>query len=162
MDLGGAYYNTKDQVSKLETLLQKLPELDSPSQPTPKRQRPSRARRLPEAQVQELIEGYKSGSTVYELAAQFKIGRNTVCRILHRHEVPVRRRGLSAEETAEAIRLYHQGWSPPRIGQQMGVNAVTVRRRLRESAISLRDDRKETRLKQVTGNDHRRDPQTQW
>lgn len=132
MEVEGTYYNPKDQVRALLELQQKLPDLTEPAAETAKRLRPGRARRLSEAQVQELIEGYKSGSTVYELADRFSIGRNTVCRILHRHEVPMRRQGLSAEQTAEAVRLHEQGWSPPRIGRRMGVDAVTVRRRLHD------------------------------
>ncbi|GAB3474063.1 terminase gpP N-terminus-related DNA-binding protein [Amycolatopsis cihanbeyliensis] len=139
MDLGGAYYNPKDQVSALETLRRKLPDLDTPPQPTPKRPRPGRARHLDDAHIQQLIAGYLSGSTVYELAEQFKIGRNTVCRILRRHHVPMRRRGLTPEQVTEAVQLYHQGWTPPRIGQRMGVDAVTIRRRLREHGLTIRN-----------------------
>ena len=48
----------------------KLPDLATPSQPTPKRAKPGRTRRLPDDQVQQLIEGYQSGATVYELGDQ--------------------------------------------------------------------------------------------
>lgn len=109
-----------------------------PAQPLPRQDRSSRARRLDDAQVQRLMEGYQSGATVYELADQFEIGRNTVCRILRRHQVPMRRRGLSATQTAEAIQLYLHGCAPPRIGQRMGVDAATARRRLRENGITTR------------------------
>ncbi|MEU0845691.1 hypothetical protein ABZ370_40420 [Streptomyces sp. NPDC005962] len=63
----------------------KLRDLDEPPQPTPKRAKPGRTRRLPDAQVQQLIADYKSGSTVYELGDQFGIERRTVSAILHRH-----------------------------------------------------------------------------
>jgi transposase-like protein len=45
----------------------------------------------------------------------------------------------------ETIRLYHEGWSPPQIGQRMGVDAVTVRRRLREHRISIPNTQEQTR-----------------
>jgi hypothetical protein len=86
--------------------------------------------------VHQLIEGYQSGATVYKLAAQFGIGRNTACRILHRHHVPMRRSGLSPDQITEATRLHDQEWSPPQIAHRMGVDAATVRRRLHERGIT--------------------------
>lgn len=139
MEVGGAYSNTKAQVSALETLRTKLPGLAAPPQPTPKRAKPGRTRRLPDAQVQQLIEGYKSGATVYELGDQFGIERRTVSAILHRHGVPMRRRGLSEEQIDDAVRLYNQGWSLARIAARMGVAAGTVRERLHERGVTMRD-----------------------
>ena len=139
MEVGGAYSNTKDQVDALETLRQKLPDLEVPARPTPKRRRPRRARQLDDDQVQRLIGDYKSGATVYELGERFGIERRTVSAILHRHGVAMRRRGLSAEQIDDAVRLYNQGWSLARIGNRMDVDAETVRKRLHERGVTLRD-----------------------
>ncbi|WP_460959054.1 hypothetical protein [Parasphingorhabdus pacifica] len=139
MEVGGTYSNTKDQVSALETLRTKLPDLPEPPQPTPKRTKPGRTRRLTDDQVQQLIEGYKSGATVYELGDQFGIERRTVSAILHRHGVPMRRRGLPEEQIDDAIRLYNQGWSLARIAARMDVAAGTVRQRLHERGVTMRD-----------------------
>ena len=87
MEVGGAYSNTKDQVSTLEALRQKLSHLEEPLRVRPKRQRPNRAKHLDAEQVQQPIEGYRAGATVYDLAAEFGIGRNTVCRLLHRQDI---------------------------------------------------------------------------
>ena len=116
MDLGGAYYNPKDQVRALEQLREKLPTLDSP-EPMPIRQgRPQRARQLGDEQVQQLIACYQSGSTVYDLGDRFGIERRTVSNTLQRHGVPMRRRGLSSEQVDDAIHLYKLGWSLERVG----------------------------------------------
>ena len=56
-----------------------------------------RARQLDADQIQELIAGYQAGATVYELGARFGLERRTVSNILHRHDIPMRRRGLSAD-----------------------------------------------------------------
>jgi transposase len=104
-----AYYNPKDQVKALEQLREKLPSLDTLLPTTAKRDRPRRARQLSAEQIQELIASYQSGSTVYELGAQFGIERRTVSTILHRHGVPMRRRGLSPEQVDHAIHLYNLG-----------------------------------------------------
>ncbi|MBB5153652.1 hypothetical protein [Saccharopolyspora phatthalungensis] len=89
--------------------------------------------------MQQLIEGYKSGATVYELGDQFGIERRTVSAILHRHGVPMRRRGLSEEQIDDAVRLYNQGWSLARIAARMDVAAGTVRQRLHERDVPIRD-----------------------
>jgi hypothetical protein len=134
-----AYYNPKAQVKALEQLREKLPNLDT-LLPTPApRDRPRRARRLGTDQIQELITGYQSGSTVYELSAQFDIERRTVSDILHRHGVPMRRRGLSPDQVDHAIHLYNLGWSLARVGQHLGVNHTTVLTTLREHGIPTRD-----------------------
>lgn len=139
MEVGGAYYNTKDQVRALEALRKKLPDLDVSVPERREAKKPGRARQLDDAQVQKLIEGYQSGSTVYELGDQFGIERRTVSAILHRHGVPMRRRGLSGEQIDDAVRLYAQGWSLARIATRMNVDAETVRQRLHERGVAMRD-----------------------
>lgn len=104
------------------------------------------ARQLDDDQVQKLIEGYTSGATVYELGDQFGVERRTVSTILHRHKVPMRRRGLSASQIDDAVRLYDQGWSLARIGDRMGVTDGTVRQRLRERGVRMRDPQGQPRV----------------
>ena len=58
------------------------------------RPKPRRARQLDQDQVQKLIRGYATGAAIYELGDRFGIDRRTVSAILHRHDVPMRRRGL--------------------------------------------------------------------
>jgi hypothetical protein len=111
----------------------------SPEAASAKPGRPRRARQLGNEQIQELIAGYRSGSTVYELADVFKVERRTVNAILHRHAVPMRRCGLSDDQVEDATRLYEQGWSLARIGDRMDVTADTVRKRLLERGVTMRD-----------------------
>ena len=139
MDLGGAYYNPKDQFRALEQLRRKLPSLDIPEPMPIKRDRPRRARQLGDEQVQQLIAGYQSGSTVYELGDRFGIERRTVSNILHRHGVQMRRRGLSPDQVDDAIHLYNLGWSLARVGQHLDVDHTTVLNKLRERGIPTRD-----------------------
>lgn len=139
MDLGGAYFNPKEQVRALEQLSEKLPGLDTP-EPTPTKQdRPRRARHLGDGHIQQLIAGYQSGSTVYELGDRFGIERRTVSNILQRHDVPMRRRGLSPDQVDDAIHLYNLGWSLAQVGQHLDVDHTTVLNKLRERGIPTRD-----------------------
>jgi hypothetical protein len=139
VEVGEAYSNPKDQVKALEQLREKLPSLDTLLPTLAPRDRPRRARRLGTEQIQELIAGYQSGSTVYELGAQFGIERRTVSNILHRHGVPMRRRGLSSDQVDHAIQLYNLGWSLARVGEHLGVDHTTVLTTLREHGIPTRD-----------------------
>jgi len=149
-----AYYNPKDQVKALEQLSEKLPRFDT-LLPTPvPLDRPRRARRLGADQIQELIAGYRSGATVYELGAQFDIERRTVSNILHRRAVPMRRRGLSPDQVDHAIHLYNLGWSLARVGQHLGIDHTTVLTKLREHGIPTRDSHGHPRAsRQVTLDD---------
>ena len=139
VDLRGAYSNTKDQVSALEELREKLPSLDTPEPPSIKRDRPRRARQLGSDQVEQLIADYQAGATVYQLGDRFGIERRTVSYILHRNGVPMRRRGLSPDQIDDAIHLYKLGWSLARVGDHLGVNHATVLNKLRERGIPTRD-----------------------
>jgi hypothetical protein len=139
VDLGGPYSNTKTQVDALETLLRKLPGPTEPAPPPVDRPKPRRARQLDADQVQELIAGYQAGATVYELGTRFDIDRRTVSNILHRHDVPMRRCGLSPGQVDEAIHLYSLGWSLARVGGHLGVDHTTVLTKLTERGIPTRD-----------------------
>lgn len=139
VDLGGRYYNAKQQVSELEALIRKLPDAPTPVRETVRGRLPGTAKQLRPDQVQELIVGYQAGATVYELGTQFGIERRTVSHILRRHQVPMRRRGLSAEQVDEAVRLYESGWSLARISQQVGVDPTTVLTKLRARGVRMRD-----------------------
>lgn len=135
----GPYYNPHVQLSALTALLRKLPKLDTPVRPPSDRRTPRRARQLDDEQVQQLIQEYQAGATVYVLAAQFGISRQTVSRHLHRHEVPMRMQGLSPEQIDNAVQLYEAGWSLARIGRRMRVDAGTVHARLRERGVRMRN-----------------------
>jgi hypothetical protein len=117
VDLGGTYYNTKPQVEALETLLRKLPDPTTPAPPPVNWPKPGRAPQLDADQTHALIQGYSAGATTYELGDRFGIDRRTVSNILHRHGVPMRRRGLSPDQVDDAIHFYNLGWSLARVGE---------------------------------------------
>jgi DNA invertase Pin-like site-specific DNA recombinase len=130
----------------LEQLRERLPNLDTLQPTPPQRDRPRRARQLGADQIQELIAGYQSGSTVYELGDRFGIERRTVSSILQRHGVPMRRRGLSPDQIDEAIHLYALGWSLARVGRHLGVEHSTVLAKLRERSVPTRDSHGRPRI----------------
>lgn len=102
---------------------------------------PWRARRLDQGEVRTLVQGYLAGATMSESGGRFGVDRRTVSVILHRCEVPVRRRGLSVEQSDEAVDLYAIGWSLSRVARHFAVDPVTVLNRLRERGVRTRDAR---------------------
>lgn len=139
VDPKGSYSNTKLQVRQLESLLRKLPSLSGPPAVRPARPHAKTARRLPLDEVQQLITAYQAGVTVHTLGQRFKINRTTVSQILHRHNIPMRRWGLTYAQANEAVQLYAAGWSLARIGIKFDTTANTVRTRLLERGVRMRD-----------------------
>jgi IS30 family transposase len=101
---------------------------DSSGEFDPPRPEVRKRRVLKVEEIAHLIEGYRNGGTVYQLAAQFGVHRITVGVILKRNGVEIRRRGLDESQRAEVARLRGEGMSYARIGERLGVDASTVRR----------------------------------
>lgn len=76
---------------------------------------------------------------MYDLGDRFGIERRTVSNILHRHNVQMRRCGLSTDQIDHAVHLYNLGWSLERVGQHLGIVHTTVLAKLRERGIPTRD-----------------------
>ncbi|MFI9387539.1 helix-turn-helix domain-containing protein [Kutzneria sp. NPDC052558] len=91
-------------------------------------------------QAKQVIADYQAGTTVYELSDQFGIDRKTVSRILQRHNIPMRRTGLTAEQVDQAVRLHENGWSTAQIAEHLDTTQRTVQRRLAERGITTRAD----------------------
>jgi DNA invertase Pin-like site-specific DNA recombinase len=128
----GPDWNTKAQLQYLQHVLGTMPKPDAPSTKRKPKQVRRVAKRLKKAQVEELVEAYKSGSTTYQLADRFVIKRQTVSSILKRNGVTPRWRRLTEANVDEAERLYAQGMSLARIADRMHVDDETIRLRLRK------------------------------
>jgi DNA-directed RNA polymerase specialized sigma24 family protein len=112
-------------------------------------------RRLPAEQILELVQRYREGAPVRELAAVFSINRTTVLAHLERQGVPRRPNvtKLSPADIAEAARLYASGLSTVKIGAHFGVDAETVRKALHKAGVRLRPRRGDRRSGSNRGND---------
>lgn len=102
-----------------------------------------RQRRLPDDQVRSLIEAYKKGAAINELAADFGVHRATVLDHLNRAGTKRRYTALDSHQVEEAARLRGVGKSFRDIGRHLGVHASTVRQHL-------------TRANGVTQDGHRK------
>ncbi len=83
-------------------------------------------RRLTTAQTADLVEAYRGGKTVFELAEMFGVHRTTVGIILRRQGVATRN-SVPACDVAEVARLRSQGWSCRELARRWGVNESTIR-----------------------------------
>jgi DNA-binding CsgD family transcriptional regulator len=96
-------------------------------------------RQLRPAEVDDLVETYQAGATVFDLAARFGIDRRTVGQHLRRRGIETTPPGLHPDDVPAAFELYESGWSLQRIAEKFGTSANTVRARLLEADVLMRD-----------------------
>ncbi len=96
-------------------------------------------RRLRPDEIRELVAGYQAGSTVYELARQFRIHRTTVSDLLKQEGVLLRLAPLSPAQVGRIINLYGEGLSLVNVGTEIGCSPDTVSKVLKDSGVERRD-----------------------
>ena len=97
-------------------------------------------RRLSPTDVDDLLEAYRAGATINQLAVEFSIHRTTVASHLDRHGVP-RHSDQTAwddEILAQAAELYASGSSLADVAHQFGIDAQTVANRFRRAGVAVR------------------------
>ena len=96
-------------------------------------------RQLSTAEVDEVCRLYQSGSTIAQLAEQFRVARKTISAHLRKQGVKTRRPSpMSEEDVRAAIQLYQAGHSLDAVAAELGVNRVTIRKRLVEAGVVIR------------------------
>lgn len=91
---------------------------------------------LSASEVDRLVDDYRSGAGVKDLAERYGVHRATVSAHLTRREVPRRRPGLGVEEAAEAVRLYLSGASMRALSRSLRVSRHAVRAALIEAKVT--------------------------
>lgn len=130
------YTHPSRPVQRLLKLAERWPDLPEPCHVEPTRHRS--ARQLRPAEVDALVEGYRSGATVRQLATQFGIARSTVGRHLELRGIDTRQLLLTAEMVHEAGRLYGEGATLEHLAAFYGVSDTTIRTYLLRSGVQLR------------------------
>lgn len=90
---------------------------------------------LTASEVDRLVDDYRSGASVNELAERYGVHRATVSAHLTRRGVVRRRSGLGVDEAAEAVKLHLGGVSMRAIAHSMGVDRKAVRAALIEAMV---------------------------
>jgi hypothetical protein len=98
-----------------------------------------RAVRLSAIQVGRLAERYQSGATVYDLAAEFGIRRDTVAQRLKKAGVTLQPQSPTSTDVDEMARLYATGLPLAAVGRRLGFDAETIRQHLLAYAVRTRD-----------------------
>ncbi len=76
---------------------------------------------------------------MYELGELYGINRQTVGKHLRQRGVDTRAPGLAPEDVGAAAVLYQRGWSLADIADRFDTLPNTVRSRLKEKGITMRD-----------------------
>ena len=134
MEVLGRYSKQKPNLEKLQELLELVPSGEAPAPRKAKQVH----RRLREPEIVELVTGYLAGSTVYELADQFRVHRHTVSGVLERRGISRRYQKLSPDQLDLACALYRDGLSLTKVGGQLGRRAETVRQALMRAGVEIR------------------------
>ena len=95
-------------------------------------------KRLDALDITELIDSYRGGAKIKELAQRFDVHRSTVSSLLHRHGVELRPVGLSPDQIRDTARRYGDGWSLARLAEKFSVDDMTVRRYLLLADVAMR------------------------
>jgi transposase-like protein len=100
-------------------------------------------RRLSPTDLDDLLEAYRAGATISQLAVEFGIHRTTVASHLDRHGVPRHSEQTAWDDDAlrRAAELYATGSSLADIAHRFGVDAQTVANRFRRAGVAVRPRR---------------------
>jgi len=114
--------------------------------PATKRRKQSQTR-LTHQQKRELVDSYLEGATTYELAAQYGCHRNTVSNVLKDRGVALRCESMTESQIDQAVIHYEGGLSLARVGNELGFDDGTIRHRLIERGVYMRDSHGRARSK---------------
>ena len=99
-------------------------------------------RRLSPTDINDLVDAYRAGATISQLAVDFGVHRTTVASHLDRHGVPRHSEQTTwyDEILTHAAELDATGLSLADVADQFGVDAQTVANRLRRARVAIRPD----------------------
>ena len=101
---------------------------------------PQRFRQLRPEEIDEIVQAYLAGATARELGGQWGVHPKTIGKHLRTRGIDTTPPGLAPELVPEAVWLYEkQGWSTERIAVKFATSARTIRSRLLEAGVKMRD-----------------------
>jgi DNA-binding CsgD family transcriptional regulator len=86
----------------------------------------------------ELIELYQNGMPAHDIAERLNVHRITVSNYLERAGVPKRPKGLTDQQTDDAVLTYRVGDSFATIGRRLGFSPMTISLALRRRGVHIR------------------------
>ncbi len=104
-------------------------------------------RRLSQAEIDQLIDRYREGSSIDGLARRYEVHRTTVIHHLDQAGIARRRvvRKMTNESVALAAERYEHGASLAIVAREFGVHQRTLAKELRQAGVPIRPRRGWTR-----------------
>ena len=94
---------------------------------------------LTEAQIDEVVKLYKSGTSMEKIAQEFRAHRRTIAAHLTRRGRPIGRyRRIPPEDREEASELYKRGMTLAEVGSRYGVSQAAARTAVRATGAAIR------------------------
>lgn len=100
---------------------------------------PRKPKKLPADTERAIIDAYRAGQTMKQIAAEHHIHRTTVSEVLERTDTARRPKGMNSTQRTRAIHLYKSGESLATIGTKLGFHATTIRTMLLQRGVTTRD-----------------------
>lgn len=94
--------------------------------------------KLTAEQSEALAEDFRVGVRVTELAAKYRVNRNTVHEHLNKHGLRRPKNTLKPERVNRAIELYRAGMTLREVAQAVGSNSYTVQHALEARGVQRR------------------------
>jgi DNA-binding CsgD family transcriptional regulator len=104
----------------------------------PKREMGKSTRKLSLTVAAEIVELYQNGIPAHQIAERLNIHRITVSNYLDRFAVAKRPKGLTDQQTDEAVLAYEAGDSFATIGRRLGFSPMTISLALRRQGVAIR------------------------
>jgi hypothetical protein len=138
--LVGRYSNNSDQGEILTRVLSKARESVRRDVELPQPHPPAHkvTQRLSPDEIARLVQSYEAGASTTQLEQEFGLGHGTVIRLLQKHGVKTRLKGLSESETAEARQLYESGLPLAEVSKRVGRAQSSVRKALIRAGVTMR------------------------
>lgn len=95
-------------------------------------------KRLSDDEAAQLVQAYRSGATVNQLAEHWGIHRTTVLEHLKRQDVPRRQSKIEDERLPDLIAAYEAGVTLAGLGREYEVRPETVRNTLVRAGVQIR------------------------
>lgn len=95
-------------------------------------------RRLNDEARAQVVARYSAGDTTTALAKDYDVAKSTIIGILRANNVVVRRQPMTAQQVAEAARLYETGLSLSQVAAALDVNQETMRVAIIKAGVEIR------------------------
>ena len=132
-----SYCNRKRQTSDLCSLMAEA-NSSKPRVRLPRRRKGKSSRKLSPDVAAEIFELYQNGMSAHDIAERLSVHRITVSNYLDRASIPKRPKGLTDQQTDEAVIAYKAGDSFATIGRRFGFSPMTISLALRNRGAEIR------------------------